>query len=53
MSRIGVLAQVIESDGYVPRASSDNRPKRETGDGQEAHAQEARSAVVAGERDRW
>lgn len=53
MSRIGVLAQVIESNGYVPCASGDNRPKREAGDGQEACAQKARSAVVAGERDCW
>jgi hypothetical protein len=53
MSRIGVLAQVIESDGYVPCASGDNRPRREAGNGQEARAQKARSAVVAGERDCW
>src|ERR1700749_3423188 len=53
MSRIGVLAQVIESDGYVLCASGDNRPKREASDGQEACAKEARSAVIAGERGCW
>jgi hypothetical protein len=50
---LAVLAQAVESGGYVPCGSGGNRPKRETGDGQEAHAQEAGPAVVAGERYCW